>query len=391
MTRMTSSDDTELIESTPPPVTGAWHPGDPPGRRRFAELFTGRPLEVESGSTIGPVTVAYEAWGTLSPARDNAVLVAHTMTGDSHAAGGAEPGHPSAGWWDPLIGPGRPIDTDRWWVVCCNTFGGCQGTTGPASVAPDGRRYGPRFPVITPRDQFEVEVALADHLGVHRWAAVIGASMGGTRVLEWAVGRPERVARAVVVGCGAEATAEQIALGALQAQAIRVDHGWNGGDYYDLPPGGGPHRGLALARRIGQLSYRNEGDLASRFGRRAQTPQDPWRGGRYQVESYLDHQAAKLVARFDANSYLVLRRAMDHHDVGRARGGIRAALGRVTADVTVIGIDSDRVYPLRLQRDLAGGLPGRPEVQVVRTPIGHDAVVVEFAQIGPMLHAALQR
>lgn len=373
------------------PVTGAWQPGDPPGRRNFVELFADRPLLLESGEAIGPITVAYETWGAPAPTRDNAVLLEHTLTGDSHAAGPTEPGHPGPGWWDPLIGPGRALDTERWWVVCANTLGGCQGTTGPASFMEGGRRYGPDFPVLTPRDQVEVEAALAEHLGIRRWAAVVGASMGGARVLEWAVGRPERVARGVLIGCGAEATADQIALGALQVQAIQLDAGWHGGDYYDREPGTGPHRGLALARRIGQLHYRSEAELATRFGRRRQSDDERWQDGRYQVESYLDHQAAKLVRRFDANSYLVLRRANDHHDIGCGRGGIANALARVTADMTVIGIDSDRLCPLRLLHEVAGGLPGRPPVDVLHTPIGHDAIVAAFDLLGPLIQGALAR
>jgi homoserine O-acetyltransferase len=374
-----------------PLATGAWQPGDPPGRRRFAELYVDRPRALEAGGTLGAVTVAFETWGRPSPARDNAVLVAHALTGDSHVVGVVEPGHPTPGWWDPLIGPGRPIDTDRWWVVCSNVLGGCQGTTGPSSVGSDACHYGPRFPTITVRDQVDVEAALADHLGIGRWAAVVGGSMGGMRVLEWAVGRPERLARAIVLACGAAASAEQIALCAVQAEAIRADPGWCGGDYYDRPAGEGPHRGLGLARRIGHVSYRSEGELAARFGRLPQGDEEPLGGGRYAVESYLDHHAAKLIGRFDANSYLVLSRAMDHHDVGRGRGGLAAALGGVTADTTVIGIDSDRLYPLRLQAELVALLAARPPLQVVHSSVGHDGFLLEMAQIGPVIRAALAR
>jgi homoserine O-acetyltransferase/O-succinyltransferase len=190
--------------SAPPPATnppkarssaapGVWMPGDDPGQRRFALLFDGHPLELEGDRPIGPVTVAYETWGTPSPSRNNAILVEHALTGDSHAAGSAGPGHVTPGWWNPLIGPGAAIDTDRWWVVCPNTLGGCQGTTGPASVARDGSPWGSRFPAITIRDQVSVEAALADVLGIERWAAVIGGSMGGMRALEWAVSYPDRV------------------------------------------------------------------------------------------------------------------------------------------------------------------------------------------------------
>src|SRR5581483_7456548 len=257
------------------PVTGAWRPGDHPGRRAFVTLFEDQGLPLELGGSFGPVTVAYETWGRRSPAGDNAVLVLHALTGDSHVSGDAGPGHPTAGWWGPIVGPGGAIDTDRWWVVCPNTLGGCQGTTGPASDAPDGTPWGARFPAITTRDQVAVEAALADALGIRRWAAVVGGSMGGMRALEWGVTYPDRVERMIVLGCGAAATAEQIALCTVQARAIRLDPGFRGGDYYALPPGEGPSGGLGLARRIGHISYRSEIELHARFARMAQDDEDP--------------------------------------------------------------------------------------------------------------------
>ena len=352
-------------------------------------LVDGDPLQLEAGGTVGPVTVAYETWGELNAARSNAVLVAHALTGDSHVSGAAGPGHPSPGWWDGIVGPGAALDAARWFVVCPNVLGGCQGTTGPASLHGDGTPWGSRFPTITVRDQVAVEIALADHLGIDRWAAVVGGSMGGMRVLEWAVAAPDRIQRAIVVACGAAATAEQIALCAIQAQAIRLDAGFAGGDYYDAKPGRGPGRGLGLARRLGHLSYRAELELAARFGRLAQGDEEPLAGGRYQVESYLDHQALKLAARFDANSYLVLSRAMDHHDIGRDRGGVDAALSRVTAEVTVAGVDSDRLYPLRLQREMVASLPGHPGLVTITSAVGHDGFLVEADQIDTVVASAL--
>jgi len=372
------------------PVSCAWRPGDPAGRRAFVRLFDTTPLELELGGSLGPISVAYETWGTPSPSGDNAVLVLHALTGDSHAAGGTGPGHPAPGWWNPLIGPGAAIDTDRWWVMCPNILGGCQGTTGPSSDGPDGRPWGSRFPAITTRDQVAVEAALADVVGIGRWAAVIGGSMGGMRALEWAVMFPERVERMIILACGATATAEQIALCATQALAIRLDPDFRSGDYYDLPPGRGPAAGLGLARRIGHITYRSEIELHGRFGRRPQDGEDPLRDGRYAVESYLDHQAEKLVRRFDANTYLVLSRAMDHHDVGRGRGGVAAALARVRARSTVVAVDSDRLYPPRLQQDLHTLLPGQPELHVVNSPYGHDAFLVESEQVGKYIRIGLQ-
>jgi homoserine O-acetyltransferase len=331
--------------------------------------------------------VAYETWGTLDARASNAVLVLHALTGDSHAAGAAEPGHATEGWWPTTIGPGAPIDTDEFFVVCPNVLGGCQGTTGPASDAPDGRRYGSRFPVVTPRDQVAAEAGLADALGIDRWNAVVGGSMGGMRVLEWAIEYPHRVAQAIVLAVGAAATAEQIALCSLQARAIRADPLFSGGDYYDQPVG--PSVGMSIARGIGHVSYRSEYELEQRFGRRHQGDEQPLTGGRYAVESYLEYQGDKLDARFDANTYIVLSESMNHHDVGRGRGGIASALARIEASVTVAGITSDRLYPLRLQYELAEMLPRPTSVDEIDSNVGHDGFLVEREAVGKIIRRAL--
>jgi homoserine O-acetyltransferase len=372
----------------PFPVTGAWRPGDDPGRRQFATFADG--LKLEAGGTLETVTVAYETWGTLAPDASNAVLVLHALSLDSHAAGPAGPGHGDVGWWDGTLGPGCAIDTDRFFVVCPNVLGGCQGTTGPASeAAGGGGPYGSRFPTTTIRDQVALEVALADGLGIGCWYAVVGGSMGGMRVLEWAVGHRERVARAVVISVGAQATAEEIALCHVQMRAIRADPKWRGGDYYGASPGDGPHEGLAIARGIGHLSYRSELELAARFGRDHQPGEEPFVGGRYAVESYIDYHGDKLVRRFDANSYLVLSQAMNHHDVGRDRGGIAAALATVTAEVTIAGMSSDRLYPVRLQQELGELIPTSSAVEIVQTISGHDGFLVETEPLGHIIRRSL--
>jgi len=368
-------------------TTGAWSPGDDSGDRRFARLIGAEGLGLEAGGRLGPVDVAYETWGELDAGAGNAVLVLHALTGDSHASGPMGPGHLSAGWWPGIIGPGAPIDTDRFYVVCPNVLGGCQGTTGPASIAPDARRYGSRFPIITIRDQVRVEELLADHLRIDRWAAVVGGSMGGMRVLEWCVGSPDRVARAVVIAVGAAATAEQIGLCALQVRAIRADPAFAGGDYYDNAEG--PARGMAIARGMGQLSYRTAAELDARFGRDAQGVEQPLKGGRYSVESYLEHHGDTLLRRFDANSYIVLSEAMNHHDIGRGRGDIASALAVVTAQVSVVGISSDRLYPIELQHELARLLPGSTGVTTIESQVGHDGFLVETDAIGAAISAAL--
>ena len=374
------------------PVTGAWRPGDDPGRRKFASLFSGGRdqrggLGLEAGGHLSVVTVAYETWGKLNADASNAVLVLHALSGDSHVSGPVEPGHPSPGWWGPLVGPGAAIDTNRYFVVCPNVLGGCQGTTGPSSWAADGRPYGSRFPVVTVKDQVAVERALASELGIDTWYAVAGGSMGGMRAIQWAVDFPANVERAIVVATGAAASAEQIALCWLQNQAIRLDPDFRDGDYYDAERG--PAVGLAIARGIGHLSYRSEVELQRRFGNNSQDHKPPLSKGRYAVESYLAHHGEKMIRRFDANSYLVLSEAMNHHDLGRGYGGAREALSRVRAQVTIAGISSDRLYPLRLQWELADLLGGADDVQVIDSIVGHDAFLVEHLAMGTVIRRAL--
>ncbi|MEW2556510.1 homoserine O-acetyltransferase [Streptomyces zhihengii] len=364
-----------------PPASGAWREGDPPGRRRWYEH--GEPLRLEAGGELPGARLAFETWGRPAPGRSNAVLVLHALTGDSHVAGPAGPGHPTAGWWDGLVGPGRALDTDRYFVVAPNVLGGCQGSTGPSSPRPDGRSWGSAFPFLTQRDQVDAEAGLADALGIDRWALVVGGSMGGMRALEWAVGRPERTGALLLLATTAAASAEQIAWAGVQTGAIRADPDWRGGDYHGT--GRGPHTGLGLARRLAHVTYRSEPELQERFGRAAQGAEDPWSGGRYQVESYLDHHAATLVRRFDAGSYVTLAEAMNSHDVGRGRGGVRAALGRVRARTLVAGVDSDRLYPPSQQAELAAGIPTADGVRLIGSPHGHDGFLVETEQVAALV------
>lgn len=367
--------------------TGAWRPGTPQGSRQTVEIGS---LRLEAGGALPQVRVAYETWGTLNAARDNAVLVEHALTGDSHVSGPAGKGHPTPGWWHGLIGPGRPLDTDRWFVIASNVLGGCQGTTGPSSKAPDGRSWGSRFPFVTIRDQVAAEAALADQLGIPTWAAVLGGSMGGMRALEWAVTYPERVRRCIVVACSAYASAEQIAWCQPQLLAIRQDPNFGGGDYYDQQQG--PDLGLGLARRIAHVTYRSELELDGRFGRQSQGDERPLGGGgRYAVESYLDSHAEKLAARFDANSYVVLTDSMNSHDVGRGRGGVQAALERVKADLVVVAVDSDRLYPVRLSHEIAEARACSDPAHIISSPHGHDGFLIEIGQVGQIIGETLSR
>lgn len=373
-----------------PPASGAWREGDPVGDRAFATFGE---LWLESDRSLPSFRLAFETWGELAPARDNAVLILHALTGDSHVTGPAGPGHPTAGWWGDVVGPGKAIDTDRWFVVAPNMLGGCQGSTGPASVHPDGDPWASRFPYLTIRDQVEAQQRLADHLGVEVWAAVIGGSMGGMHALEWGVTLPERLERLAVLSAPPAATADEIALDSVQLQAIEMDPRFRGGEYYDAPDGEGPHRGLSLARRMAMLNYRSATELNQRFQRSWQSDVSPLgHGGRFAVESYLDFHGNKFTRRFDANSYVRLVGAMDSHDVGRDRGGIEAALGQITARTLVLGIDSDRLFPIggqhRIARGIANTLDGDQAVEL-KSDYGHDGFLIETAAVGHHLERLL--
>ncbi|MBF6172557.1 homoserine O-acetyltransferase [Nocardia blacklockiae] len=340
-------------------------------------------VALENGAVIPEVELAVQRWGELSPDADNVVLIEHALTGDSHVVGPPDDVHALPGWWDGVVGPGAPLDTDQWCVIATNVLGGCQGSTGPSSLAPDGKPWGARFPEISIRDQVTAEVVLCDLLGIERLAAVVGGSMGGMRVLEWMVGYPQRVEAALVLAVGARATADQIGTQTTQIAAIQADPNWQGGNYHGT--GRAPVAGLGIARRIAHLSYRTEFELDHRFENRAQGDEDPRAGGRYAVQSYLEYQAQKLVHRFDAATYVLLTEAMNRHDVGRGRGGIAAALAATPVPCIVGGVDSDRLYPLRTQQELADLLPGCRGLEVVHSRDGHDGFLTETEAVGKLL------
>ncbi|WJM14947.1 homoserine O-acetyltransferase MetX [Microbacterium arborescens] len=373
-----------------PPATGAWRDGDPVGHRSFGAFG---PLVTESGEQLPSFRLAYETWGELSPERDNAVLVLHALTGDSHLRGDAGPGHPTAGWWEDIVGPGLAIDTDRWFVVAPNMLGGCQGSTGPSSISSDGYEWAARFPYLTIRDQVVAQVRLADALGIEVWAAVVGGSMGGMHALEWGVGHPDRLDRLAILAAPPVNTADQIALNSVQLEAIRIDPRFQDGEYYDAADGDGPHRGLALARRMALLNYRSPTELNLRFQRTWQSGKSPLGlGGRFAVESYLDFHGNKFTRRFDANSYITLVEAMNSHDVGRDRGGVDDALSRVTARTLVLGIDSDRLFPVEGQHRIARGIRSTIDdaAVVISSDFGHDAFLIETPTVGAHLRRLLE-
>ncbi|MCA2210351.1 homoserine O-acetyltransferase MetX [Nocardia rosealba] len=370
-----------MTVSTESPIT---RPGTgvallPPPDGRLGVVAIGD-VTLENGAVVPDVRLAVQRWGELSPTLDNVVLVEHALTGDSHVVGGPD-GAP--GWWEGMVGPGAPIDTDEWCVIATNVLGGCKGSTGPSSLAPDGKPWGARFPWVTIRDQVTAEAQLLDLLGIERLGAVVGGSMGGMRVLEWIIGHPERVSAALVLAVGARATADQIGTQTTQMAIITADPDWQDGNYHGT--GRAPMTGMGLARRIAHLTYRTEGELEHRFANRAQGDEDPWAGGRYAVQSYLEHQADKLGQRFDPATYVLLSEAMNRHDVGRGRGGVAAALASTPVPCVVGGVDSDRLYPLHTQAELAEGLPGCAGLEIVHSRDGHDGFLTEAAAVSNLL------
>jgi homoserine O-acetyltransferase/O-succinyltransferase len=384
---------TEAAHSTlrgTPPVTGAWREGDHPGNRRFCQVG---PLDTETGGHIPHVRLAYEVFGEPNADRSNVILLFHALTGDSHAVGQAGPGHITSGWWPGVIGPGAAIDTDRWCVVVPNVLGGCQGSTGPATPTRDGREWGSRFPYLTIRDQVAAVEPLAKELGVARFASVIGGSMGGMHALEWALMFRGTTATLGLIASSAVTSADQVAANSLQLEAIKNDPFFAGGDYYDESEG--PYRGLALARRLALMNYRSPTELNDRFDRSWQTQVSPIGDrGRFAVESYLDFHGNKFTRRFDANSYLTLVQAMNSHDVGRGRGEVREVLASIEVPTLVLGIDSDRCFPIDQQRFLADHIPTPITdggLTVLNSPYGHDGFLIESDVVGAHLSDLLQR
>lgn len=335
------------------------------------------PLVLELGGLLRQVTVSYETYGELNAKGDNAILVCHALTGSAHAAGRHEQAA-VPGWWDPLIGPGKAIDTRQYFVICSNVLGGCYGTTGPTSLNPEtGRPYRLDFPRYTIRDMVAVQRRLIDALGVRALKAVIGGSMGGMQVLEWACMYPELVKSIVPIAIGARHSAWAIGLNAVARRAIMSDPDWQQGNY---PLEAQPERGLGLARAIAMLSYRSMESLEAKFGRqRISEARSPLEDS-FEIQSYLAYQGVKLVRRFDANTYLYLTSAMDDYDLSEGRGRLAEVLSRLTMPALIIGIDSDVLYPEREQLELASCLPNARYARI-RSPHGHDAFLIEFPQL----------
>ena len=373
------------------PGAGASHAPARPGRlhHRIGSF------EPELGGSLREVTLAYETWGELDAAGENAVLLVHALTGDSHVAGDPEPAHKRGGWWSPMVGPGRAIDTGRYFVVCSNVLGGCYGSTGPASQNPEsGRRYALAFPVVTIRDMVRAQKRLLDDLGVKRLQLVIGGSIGGQQALEWAVEFPDFVEKAAPVAATGALGPQGIGMSELGRRAIMADPDWQGGDYYGS--GRPPDTGLAIARMAGMMTYQSAPGQWERFARRPASRPALYEefGGRFEVESYLHYQGKDLVGRFDANSYLYLSRAMDLYDVAAGYESEEEAYSRIEAEVLFVGISSDWLFPpheVRETAERARKVGARARYAEIDSLSGHDSFLKDWAQlreaVGPLLES----
>ncbi|MDQ1661897.1 MAG: homoserine O-acetyltransferase/O-succinyltransferase [Blastococcus sp.] len=381
---------------------------------RFLDLPA--PLRLDCGRELHSVRVAYETYGTLSPERDNAILVCHALSGDAHAAGfattppaeGTRDGFAAErrdgaagrglGWWDGMIGPGKAFDTDDFFVISTNLLGGCRGTTGPSSIDPaTGRPYGSEFPVITVADMVRCERAFLDELGIERLAAVAGGSLGGMQALQWAVLFPDQVDAVVVIASTHALHPQGLAWNAIAREAITRDPAWQGGDYYGT--GRTPDAGMGVARMVGHITYLSAPALDDRFGRRLQSADDVGYTidkPEFEVESYLRHQAESFVRRFDANTYVYLSRALTYFDLGRQHGAgsLSRALSGVSARTLLIAFSSDWLYPPAASSDIEEALRGlgKPvEYHLIEAPYGHDCFLLEEAQQTPIVRRFLNQ
>jgi homoserine O-acetyltransferase len=352
-----------------------------------------RPLKLDAGVELSPFQIAYQTYGTLNAARSNAVLICHALTGDQHVAN-VHPVTGKPGWWETMVGPGKPIDTDRYFAICPNVVGACMGTTGPASInTKTGRPYGLEFPVVTIRDIVRAQAMLLDHLGIDSLFAVAGGSMGGMQVLQWAASYPDRVFAALPIACATRHSAQNIAFHEVGRQAVMADPEWRAGRY--LAEGTNPRRGLAVARMAAHITYLSDAALHRKFGRRFQDRVNPTFSfdADFEVESYLRHQGSSFVERFDANSYLYLTRAMDYFDLAADYGGVLAQAFRGTKTrFCVISFTSDWLFPTVDSRAIVHALnasSARVSFAEIVTDKGHDAFLLEEPELFAIMRGFL--
>jgi len=349
----------------------------------------------KSGQAVQGFTLRYETYGALNATRDNAVLICHALSGDHHCAGWHSESDGKPGWWNNLIGPGKAVDTRRFFVVCANVLGGCQGSTGPSSLDPaTGRAYGTQFPFVTIRDMVNAQKLLLDHLGVAELHAVMGGSMGGMTAMLFAIEYPQFTKRQIIMASTANESAQAIAFNEVGRQAIMQDPAWNNGDY---PRDGGPRVGLAIARMMAHITYLSDAGMDRKFGRRKRESA----GGesytfdaQFEVESYLRHQGQSFINRFDANSYLYITRAIDQFDPARAYGSLEQAFAPIRAESLVVGFTSDWLFPPEQNRSIALALlrAGKhASYAELSTDLGHDSFLLESAELYTLISGFLER
>lgn len=354
----------------------------------------GAPLRLACQQDLAPFSIAYETYGTLNGAKSNAILICHALTADQYVAS-RHPITGKSGWWDTMVGPGKPIDTERFFVICANVLGGCMGSTGPASINPKTHApYGLGFPVITIGDMVEAQARLIDHLGIDQLFAVVGGSMGGMQVLQWTAAYPERVFSAMPVACSTRHSAQNIAFHELGRQAVMADPDWHHGRYFERSTH--PHRGLAVARMAGHITYLSDAALHRKFGRRMQDRDLPTFSfdADFQVESYLRYQGSSFVERFDANSYLYLTRAMDYFDIAADHAGVLAEAFRgIKTRFCVVSFTSDWLFPTSESRALVHALnasAARVSFAEIETDRGHDAFLLDVPEFFDITRAFLE-
>lgn len=364
-------------------------------QRQYYTFAEDTPMQLDSGETLGPITLAYETYGTLNADRSNAILLLHALSGDAHAAGYHSPDGRNPGWWDDCVGPGKAFDTNKYFIICSNIIGGCQGSTGPGSVdAKTGKPYGLSFPVVTVRDVVRAQTHLVDHLGIDRLLAVAGGSMGGMQVLEWAAGYPDRVRAALPLATTARHSPMLIAFSEVGRQAIYADPNWNHGDYYN---GTRPNAGLALARMIGHITYLSETSMHQKFGRRLQEREHFGYDfdTDFAVEGYLRHKGNRFTERFDANSYLYITKAMDYFDLSNGYHSLTAAFANSAQVVyLVVSFTSDWLYPTYHSKELVSALTAvGADVSYcnLQSTWGHDAFLLEVETMTELISNFLER
>lgn len=387
---------TDEQETVPPPAASPRHldPGDV-GIVAPSDFVHGRPFTFASGQTLPGFTLRYETYGQLSATRDNAVLICHALSGDHHCAGWHSATDRKPGWWNNLIGPGKAVDTRRFFVVCANVLGGCQGSSGPSSLNPEtGRPYGTLFPAVTIQDMVRSQRLLLEHLGVAELHAVIGGSMGGMQALQFAIEFPRFTRRVVAMATTGRESAQAIAFNEVGRQAIMQDPAWNRGDY---PRDAGPRVGLAIARMMAHITYVTDASMDRKFGRRRKESTagaDAAFDVQFEVGGYLRYQGQSFINRFDANSYLYITRALDQYDLAQAHGSLESAFAGTDAETLVVGFTSDWLFPPEQNRQLALGLlraGKRASYAELSTDLGHDSFLLESEELYSLVRGFLER